>query len=89
MASASEGYVPQLSHLVAQSAGALVRLPSHSRRAEARRRLALHSLGLVAGPSALIIVLMFAFDATEITLMPKRGTPDLWPVRIFPDFGKD
>jgi undecaprenyl-diphosphatase len=89
MASASEGYIPQLSHLMTQSARALVRSPSHSRRAEARRRLALHSLWLVAGLSALIIVLMFAFDATEIALMPKRGAPDLWPVRIFTDFGKD
>ncbi len=89
MARASEGYVPQLSHLMAQSAGALIRSPSHSRRAEARRRLARHSLWLVASLSALIIVLMFVFDATEIGLMPKRGSPELWPVRIFTDFGKD
>jgi undecaprenyl-diphosphatase len=89
MPATSEGYVPQLSHLVAQSAGALLRSPSHSRRAEARRRLARHSLWLVAGLSALIIVLMFTFDATEIGLMPKRGSPDLWPIRIFTDFGKD
>jgi undecaprenyl-diphosphatase len=84
-----EDYVPQLSHLMAQSAGALLRSPSHSRRAEARRRLARHSLWLAAGLAALIIVLMFAFDATEIGLMPKRGSPELWPVRIFTDFGKD
>ena len=89
MARASEGYVSQLSHLMAQSAGALVRSPSHSRRAEARRRLARHALWLVASLSALIIVLMFAVDATEIGLMPKRGSPELWPVRIFTDFGKD
>jgi membrane-associated phospholipid phosphatase len=89
MASASEGYVPQLSHLMTQSAGALIRSPSHSRRAEARRRLARHSLWLVAGLSALIIVLMFVFDATEIGLMPRRGSPELWPVRILTDFGKD
>ena len=48
---------------MAQSAGALIRSPSHSRRAEARRRLARHSLWLVAGLTALIIVLMFVFDA--------------------------
>jgi undecaprenyl-diphosphatase len=89
MAGTSEGYVPQLSHLMAQSAGALLRSPSHSRRAEARRRLARHSLWLVAGLSALIIVLMFVFDATEIGLMPNRGSPELWPVRILTDFGKD
>jgi undecaprenyl-diphosphatase len=89
MPGTSEGYVPQLSHLLVQSAGALVRSPSHSRRAEARRRLARHSLWLVAALSALIIVLMFVFDATEISLMPKRGAPELWPIRIFTDFGKD
>jgi membrane-associated phospholipid phosphatase len=89
MPDASEGYVPQLSHLMAQSAGALVRSPSHWRRAEARRRLARHSLWLAASLSALIIVLMFVFDATEIGLMPKRGSPELWPARIFTDFGKD
>jgi len=89
MASASEGFFPQLSLLMAQSAGALVRSPSHSHRAEARQRLARHSLWLVAGMSALIIVLMFVFDAAEIALMPKRGAPDLWPVRILTDFGKD
>ena len=89
MAGVSEGYVAQLSHLMTQSAGALIRSPSHSRRAEARRRLARHSLMLFAGLSALIIVLMFAFDATEIGLMPKRGAPELWPVRILTDFGKD
>jgi undecaprenyl-diphosphatase len=74
---------------MAQSAGALLRSPSHSRRAEARRRLARHSLWLAASLSALIIVLMFVFDATEIGLMPKRGSPELWPVRILTDFGKD
>jgi membrane-associated phospholipid phosphatase len=89
MPGAPEGYASQLSHLMAQSAGALVRSPSHSRRAEARRRLARHSLMLVASLSALIIVLMFAFDATEIGLMPKRGSAELWPVRILTDFGKD
>jgi undecaprenyl-diphosphatase len=89
MASASKGYVAELSHLMAQSAGALIRSPSHSRRAEARRRLARHSLMLAASLSALIIILMFAFDATEIGLMPKRGSPELWPVRILTDLGKD
>ena len=32
---------------------------------------------------------MFGFDATEITLMPKRGDPSLWPARILTDFGDD
>jgi membrane-associated phospholipid phosphatase len=67
----------------------LVRAPSHSRRAEAARKLARHSLWLSAAGAALVIVLMVAFDQTEIQLMPARGTPALWPIRILTDFGKD
>jgi membrane-associated phospholipid phosphatase len=67
----------------------LVRTPSHSRRAEAARKLARHSLWLSAAGAALVIVLMVAFDQTEIQLMPARGTPALWPIRILTDFGKD
>jgi len=89
MSGTSEGYVPQLAALISESNGALLRSPSHSCRAEARRRLARHSLLLVASLSALIIALMLAFDAPEIGLMPPRGSPELWPVRIITDFGKD
>jgi membrane-associated phospholipid phosphatase len=77
---------------VAVSWGALaqlVRAPSHSRRAEAARKLARHSLWLSAVGAALVIALMLAFDLTEIQLMPARGTPGLWPIRILTDLGKD
>ena len=43
---------------------------------------------LTAIVGAAIIALMYALDATEIGLMPTRGTPSLWPVRILTDFGK-
>jgi membrane-associated phospholipid phosphatase len=66
----------------------LVRSPSHSRRAEAGRRAARHVLWLVIGIGVAIIVLMYVLDAAEIQLMPKRGTPSLWWVRILTDFGK-
>jgi len=66
----------------------LVRSPSHSRRAEAGQRAARHMLWLVAGIGATIIVLMYLLDVAEIQLMPKRGTPSLWWVRILTDFGK-
>ena len=66
----------------------LVRSPSHSRRAEAGRRAARHVLWLVAGTGAAIIVLMYLLDVAEIQMMPKRGTPSLWWVRILTDFGK-
>jgi membrane-associated phospholipid phosphatase len=46
-------------------------------------------LWLVAGIGAAIIVIMYVLDAAEIQLMPKRGTPSLWWVRILTDFGKD
>ena len=65
-----------------------MRSPSHSRRAEAARRAARHVLWLIAGIGAAIIVLMYVLDAAEIRLMPKRGTPSLWSVRILTDFGK-
>jgi membrane-associated phospholipid phosphatase len=66
----------------------LVRSPSHSRRAEAARRAARHVLWLAAGIGVAIIVLMYVLDAAEIQMMPKRGTPSLWWVRILTDFGK-
>lgn len=66
----------------------LVRAASHSRRAEAGRRWARHSLWLTASIGLAIIALMYALDATEIGWMPPRGTGWLWPVRILTDFGK-
>jgi membrane-associated phospholipid phosphatase len=67
----------------------LMRAPSHSRRAEAARRAARHGLWLSAVIGIAIIVLMYALDAWEISQMPKRGSPDLWWMRILTDFGKD
>jgi membrane-associated phospholipid phosphatase len=66
----------------------LVRAPSHSRRAEAGRRAARHMLWLIVGIGAAIILLMYVLDAAEIRMMPPRGTPGLWWVRILTDFGK-
>ena len=83
------GYPAQLLAVSGRALAQLVRSPSHSRRAEAARKLARHSLWLSAVGAALIIVLMVAFDQTEIQLMPARGTPALWPIRILTDFGKD
>jgi undecaprenyl-diphosphatase len=82
-------YFGSLFTLVRTSFWPLVRPPSHSRRAEAARRLARHSLVITAIVSTAIIVLMVWLDAREIILMPPRGTPSLWLVRILTDFGKD
>ncbi|MDA9400652.1 phosphatase PAP2 family protein [Bradyrhizobium sp. CCBAU 45389] len=83
------GYPAQLLTVTGHALGQLVRSPSHSRRAEAARKLARHSLWLSAVGAAAVIALMLAFDLTEIQLMPARGTPSLWPIRILTDFGKD
>src|ERR1700733_5030314 len=81
-------YFVQLGAFAWLSLAQLVRAPSHSRRAEAARRWARHSLFLTAGIGAAIIVLMYLLDATEIGWMPPRGTTWLWPIRILTDFGK-
>ncbi|MHC2619413.1 membrane-associated phospholipid phosphatase [Bradyrhizobium huanghuaihaiense] len=83
------GYPAQLLTVSGRALAQLVRSPSHSRRAEAARKLARHSLWLSMAGAALVIALMLAFDLTEIQLMPVRGTPSLWPIRILTDFGKD
>ncbi|WP_407164581.1 phosphatase PAP2 family protein [Bradyrhizobium sp. ORS 111] len=82
-------YFGRLLTLVWLSFAQLVRAPSHSRRAEAARRSARHVLLLVVVTGAAIITLMYLVDAEEIGLMPPRGTPSLWWVRILTDFGKD
>ncbi len=85
----SSSYFSQVFAVVGRAATQLVRPPSHSRRAEAARRLARHSLLTTVITGAAIIALMYALDEKEIGLMPPRGTASLWPVRILTDFGKD
>jgi undecaprenyl-diphosphatase len=85
----SQNYLSGLFTLVRLSAARLVRTPSHSRRAEAARRLARHSLWITAIVGVVIIALMYGLDAREIALMPPRGSGGLWLVRILTDFGKE
>jgi undecaprenyl-diphosphatase len=87
--SKAQPYLPQLVALVWQASAQLVRAPSHSRRAAAARYWARRSLALGAVTAVIIVALMFVVDATEIGLMPARGSAGLWPLRIFTDFGKD
>lgn len=84
----SPHYAGRFFATLAASFAQLVRTPSHSRRAEAGRRAARHGLWLVVGLGAAIIALMYVLDVYEIGLMPPRGTPGLWWVRILTDFGK-
>jgi membrane-associated phospholipid phosphatase len=85
---ARANYAVQVGSFAWLSLAQLVHSPSHSRRAEAARRWARHSLWLTAGIGGAIIVLMYMLDAAEIGWMPPRGTAWLWPVRILTDFGK-
>lgn len=85
----SSSYSAGLFALARRSLWQIVRPPSHSRRAEAARRWARHSLLTTAIASAGIVALMVWLDAREIGWMPPRGSPSLWPVRILTDFGKD
>ena len=87
--SESANYFSRLGTLAWLSLAQLVRAPSHSRRAEAARRSARHVVMLMAIVGVAIIALMYVLDVREISLMPPRGTPGLWPVRILTDFGKD
>jgi membrane-associated phospholipid phosphatase len=81
-------YLARLVALIVLSVTQLVRPSSNSRGTEAARRLLRHALLLLVIVGPAIVVLMYAVDAREISLMPPRGTASLWPVRIFTDFGK-
>ncbi len=82
-------YLAGLFTLTRRSVSQLARPPSHPRRAVAARRLVRQTLLIAAIGGAAVIALMAGFDATEIAMMPPRGTAGLWPVRILTDFGKD
>lgn len=83
-----DGYFGRLGTLTWRSVARLVRPPSHSRRAEARRAQARHWLILNVVLATTIIALMFTLDARAIIAMPPRGTESLWPLRILTEFGK-
>jgi membrane-associated phospholipid phosphatase len=88
-AAPTESYFSQVSALFRLSVVRLVRSPHAPLRAAAARRLGQQALVLAVGGAIAIVALMLMFDAMEIGLMPPRGTPSLWPVRILTDFGKD
>jgi membrane-associated phospholipid phosphatase len=86
----SDTYFVQLFRLTFLSIEQLAGPPLHPGRAvAAARRFKGQVWRLTAAGAVLIIVLMIGFDAAEIGLMPRRGTPSLWPLRILTDFGKD
>jgi membrane-associated phospholipid phosphatase len=66
----------------------LVAPPLSARRVQASRRLVRNVVLLIPIVGIVIVSLMYLVDAWEITLMPPRRTPGLWPVGIVTDFGK-
>src|SRR5690349_19706911 len=85
----SQGYFAQLYGLTRLSLVQLASPSSHPCRAIAARQT-LGQMAWVTGlGTVLILILIFGVDAREISMMPPRGTPSLWPVRILTDFGKD
>ena len=88
-AHAERSYVSHAWALIRTSVTGLVAPPSAPRRAEAAERLQQQLLWLAVIGAAGVIVLMFGFDATEISMMPKRGDPSLWTARVLTDFGND
>jgi undecaprenyl-diphosphatase len=85
----SQDYFSHLFALIRRSAVQLVRPASVVRRAAAAGRFRRQTLSLIAIGAVAVVALMFTFDATEIGLMPSRGTPGLWPFRILTDFGRE
>jgi membrane-associated phospholipid phosphatase len=88
-ADAQRSYVSHAWALIRTSAIELASPPSAPRRTEAAEKLRRQLLWLAIIGAAAVVVLMFGFDATEISMMPKRGDPSLWSARVLTDFGKD
>jgi membrane-associated phospholipid phosphatase len=85
----NRNYAVQLFALLRLSVVQLVRAPTHTRRAVAARRFGRDAL-LVLGVGGVVVVsLMYGFDATEIAMVPPRGSPGVWWARALTDFGKD
>jgi undecaprenyl-diphosphatase len=88
-AAAQRSYVSHAWTLIRASATELVSQPTAPDRRQAAGRLRWQLLWLAIIGSAAIVALMFGLDATEISTMPKRGDPSLWPARVLTDFGND
>lgn len=86
---APSSYFSRLFALIPLALLQLVRPASHLRRTAAARRLLRQIVPLAAIGGIFVVALMVGLDASEIGLMPARGTASLWPVRILTDFGKD
>jgi undecaprenyl-diphosphatase len=85
----NRNYAVQLLVLLRLSVVQLVRAPTHTRRAVAARRFGRDALLVLGVGGVVVVALMFGFDATEIAMVPPRGSPGVWWARALTDFGKD
>jgi len=70
------------------AAARLVRAPAAAHRDAAGRRLLLQLSWLIGLGAVVVAGLMLAVDTPFIQLMPPRGAPQLWPIRVITDFGR-
>lgn len=84
----ASNYFSRLSVVALSSMTQLARPASHPDAPKAAAKQLRHATLLLAVGAVAVFALMVGFDATEIGLMPPRGAPSLWPVRILTDFGK-
>ncbi len=81
-------YLSLLSARVLASVARLVGPASKPHAPEAARKTRRQALAWLAIGAVVVVALMAAVDVPEILMMPPRGAPSLWPVRILTDFGK-
>ena len=86
--SEASNYFSRLSVVALSSTTQLVRPASHPDASKAAGKQVRHAALLLAVSTVVVLALMVGFDTTEISMMPPRGAPSLWPVRILTDFGK-
>jgi membrane-associated phospholipid phosphatase len=84
----ASNYFSRLSVVTLSSMAPLVRPASHPDAPKAAQKLLRHAALLLVVGVVVVLALMVGFDTTEIGMMPPRGAPSLWPVRILTDFGK-
>jgi membrane-associated phospholipid phosphatase len=86
--SEASNYFSRLSVVTLSSTAQLIRPASHPDAPAAAGKQVRHAALLLAIGAIVVLALMVGFDTTEISMMPPRGAPGLWPVRILTDFGK-
>src|ERR1700744_4970514 len=86
--SEAAGYFTRLVHLVLSSLARLAGPALDPQAKDAARRFWRQALLLLVIGAIAVAALMLFVDFPEIKLMPKRGSPELWPARFLTDFGK-